>query len=128
MPRLVEARSVLAVRELAGSTRYYVDVLGFTLDPIDAPGWSFLTRGGISLMLGECIDEVPAGETGNHSWFLRVVVEGVDDLYREVSGRGAEVVVPIGTRSHGHREFVVATPDGHRLMFAEYVGGVAGHD
>ena len=45
--QIVNCRCVLAVRDLRVSTRYYVEVLGFCKDPIDAEGWSFL-------MLGEC--------------------------------------------------------------------------
>ena len=119
MPRFVGPRSVLAVRDLAASTAYYAEVLGFGRDPIEAPGWSFLTRDGIQLMLGECRDEVDAAETGNHSWFLHVMVEGIDELHQDVSGKGADIVVPLGDRSHGHREFVVRTPDGHRILFGE---------
>lgn len=119
MSRFVRPRSVLAVRDLATSTRYYTEVLGFGLDPIEASGWSFLSRDGIQLMLGECTDEVEASETGNHSWFLHIMVEGIDELHGEVSGRGGRIMVPLGDRSHGHREFVVETPDGHRIMFGE---------
>ena len=122
MPRFVRPRSVLAVRDLAVSTAYYTEVLGFIEDPIEAAGWSFLSRDSTHLMLGECRDEVDAGETGNHSWFLHVMVEGVDELHREVSSKGADIVVPIGDRSHGHREFVVRTPDGHRILFGEPLG------
>jgi predicted enzyme related to lactoylglutathione lyase len=119
MSRFVHARSVLAVRDLRASTLYYTDVLGFSLDPINAPGWSFLSRDSIQLMLGECTDEMPASETGNHSWFLHIMVEKLDELHRWVKAKGADVVVAPGNRSHGHREFVVQTPDGHRIMFGE---------
>ncbi len=44
MARIVSSRCVLAVRDLEVSTRYFTDVLGFSRDPIDAAGWSFLTR------------------------------------------------------------------------------------
>lgn len=122
MVRFVRPRSVLAVRDLASSTAYYREVLGFGSDPIEAPGWSFLSRDGVQLMLGECPDEVDAVETGNHSWFLHVMVEGVDELHAEVMGRGGRIVVPLGDRLHGHREFVVETPDGHRILFGEPIG------
>lgn len=119
MPHFFDSRSVLAVRDLAASTRYWTDVLGFVHDAIEAPGWRFLSRDSVKLMLGECPDEVPAGETGNHSWFIWIGVEEIDALHRDVVQRGGHVVVPIGDRSHGHREFVVRTPDGHRVLFGE---------
>lgn len=119
MSRFVHPRSVLAVRDLRASTRYYTDVLGFSPDPINAPGWSFLSRDSIRLMLGECTDEMPASETGNHSWFLHIMVEELDNFHREVQAKGADIVVRLGNRSHGHREFVVQTPDGHRILFGE---------
>ncbi len=38
-------------------------------DPIDADGWSFLTRDTLTVMLGECATERPASELGDHSYF-----------------------------------------------------------
>ncbi|MEM7417462.1 MAG: VOC family protein [Gemmatimonadota bacterium] len=121
-PRFLRTRSVLAVRDVATSTRYYTDVLGFGVDPIQAPGWSFLSRDGVHLMLGECPDEVDASATGNHSWFLHVMVASVDALHEELRTAGAKIVVHLGDRAHGHREFVLETPDGHRILFAEPIG------
>jgi len=115
----IRPRSVLAVRDIATSTRYYTEVLGFSLDAIEAPGWSFLSRNGIHLMLGECPDEVDAAETGNHAWFLHIMVEGIEELHGDVRRKGGKIVVALGNRSHGHREFVLETPDGHRILFAQ---------
>ena len=42
MAQIVNSRCVLAVRDLGVSTRYYMDVLGFRKDPINAAGWIFL--------------------------------------------------------------------------------------
>ena len=87
MARIVHSRCVLAVRDLQVSTNYYVDVLGFRKDPIDAEGWSFLSRDEFSVMLGECKDEKPASELGNHSYFVYWNVDGVDEFYREITAR-----------------------------------------
>src|SRR5690606_31536382 len=76
--QIVDSRCVLAVRDLELSTRYYVDVLGFTRDPIDAPGWSFLSRDGFKVMLGECPDARPASELGDHSYVVYLHVHGLD--------------------------------------------------
>ena len=122
MPHIIDSRAVLAVQDLATSTRFYTDVLGFRRDPVDAKGWSFLSRDSFKLMLGECADEIAAGQTGNHSWFVRLTVEGLDEYHREIASRGAEVIAEPADKRWGLREFVIRTPDGHRIMFSEPVG------
>jgi catechol 2,3-dioxygenase-like lactoylglutathione lyase family enzyme len=121
MARFIDSRYVLAVRDLAKSTHFYTEVLGFRADPVDAKRWSFVSKDAFKLMLGECADDVAASEIGNHSWFARVMVDGLDEYYGEVSARGAEVLSKPADRAYGLREFVIRTPDGHRLMFAERV-------
>jgi uncharacterized glyoxalase superfamily protein PhnB len=121
MIKMIRARSVLAVCKLKESTEYYVDVLGFERDPVDAEGWSFLSRDGFSLTLGECPDERPAEETGNHSYFAYVEVQGVDQIHQQVTSRGAEVISELTDKEWGIGEFGVRTIDGHRVMFGEEI-------
>ncbi|MDZ4800600.1 MAG: VOC family protein [Bryobacteraceae bacterium] len=121
MAKIVNSRCVLAVRDLEISTRYYVDVLGFSKDPIDGPGWSFLSRDSFRVMLGECVDERPAGELGNHSWYVYWNVEGVDALHGEFVAKGAMVQSSPQTKPWGLREFGLTTPDGHRIVCGETV-------
>jgi uncharacterized glyoxalase superfamily protein PhnB len=115
MARIVDSRLVLAVRDLKVSTDYYVVVLGFSRDPIDAPGWSFLTRDSFRVMLGECPDEVPAGELANHSYVAYWNVDDVDQLYEELTRRGAIFSSAPEDKPWGLREFGLRTPDGHRI-------------
>jgi uncharacterized glyoxalase superfamily protein PhnB len=121
MPQIINSRSVLAVRDLAVSTRYYVDVLGFNQDPIHADGWSFLSRDAFHMMLGECPDERPAGELANHSYFVYWNVEGIDDLFLEFQTKGALVTSHPMTKPWGMREFGLSTPDGHRIVCGEVI-------
>ena len=121
MAQIVNSRCVLAVRDLKLSTSYYIDVLGFTEDPIRAEGWSFLTRDSFRVMLGECADERPAAELGNHSYFAYWNVEGVDDLYREFVAKGARVSSKPTNKPWGLREFGLLTPDGHRITCGEEI-------
>jgi len=88
---IINSWCVLAVRDLLVSTKYYMDALGFIKEPIDAPGWSFLTRDKFRVMLGECSAEKPASELGNHSYFAYWNVDAIDEFYREISQRGALV-------------------------------------
>lgn len=121
MTRVIRPRTVLAVQHLERSRRYYVDVLGFTEDDITARGWAFLSKDNFHLMLGECPDEVAAGETGNHSWFMHLLVDDVDAYYEELRAKGALLVNTPTNREYGLREFILATPDGHRLMIAQEI-------
>lgn len=122
MAQIIDSRCVLAVRNLKESTQFYIDVLGFQRDPIDGgEWWSFLTRDSFKLMLGECPDEKPAGELGNHSYFVYLTVEGLDQLYRELSSRGVSEISAPENKSWGLREFRIRTPDGHRITFGEPV-------
>lgn len=119
MAQIVNSRCVLAVCDLAVSTRYYVDVLGFQVDPVNAPGWSFLSRDCFRVMLGECVGERPAGELGNHSWYVHWLVKGVDELYQEFVAKGALVSSVPMNKPWGLREFGLSTPDGHRIVCGE---------
>jgi uncharacterized glyoxalase superfamily protein PhnB len=121
MAHIINSRFVLAVRDLEVSTKYYVDVLGFRKDPIDAAGWSFLTRDSVRVMLGECSDAPPASELGDHSYFAYWNVEGVDELYRELVSKGALIVSAPTNKPWGLREFGLRTPDGHRIVCGQLV-------
>jgi catechol 2,3-dioxygenase-like lactoylglutathione lyase family enzyme len=113
-------RSVLAVKDLATSVRFYRERLGLSLD-FEAPGWAFLSRGRFQVMLGECAEAMRAEETGDHSYFAYVTVEGIDDLCEEVAAKDVPLVQELSDKPWGMREFGVRTPDGHRIMFGERI-------
>ena len=115
MAEIIGSRCVLAVRDLEASTRYYTEVLGFRLEPIDAPGWSFLTRDAFRVMLGECANEKPASELGDHSYFVYWHVDDVDQFYHELAANGALLNSAPEDKPWGQREFGLRTPDGHRI-------------
>ena len=120
MPRIVDSRCVLAVRNLKESTQLYIDVLGFRCDFGDgSDGWSFLSRDNFKVMLGECPDEKPASELGDHSYVAYLTVEGLDQLHQELSAHGAQVISEPENEPWGVREFSIRTPDGHRIRFGE---------
>jgi uncharacterized glyoxalase superfamily protein PhnB len=123
LARIENSRCVLAVCDLEISTRYYMDVLGFSKDPIDAAGWSFLTRDNFRVMLGECKGEKPASELANHSYFAYWNVDRVDEFYEEIAAKGALVTSKPANKPWGLREFGLRTPDGHRITCGEVIQG-----
>ena len=121
-PPLKPHAYVLAVQDLARSTAYFVDVLGFAMEWRDGDNWQALVRGEVRLMLGRCPNVQPASALGDHSYFAYLTTEDVDALHREVSARGASILFAPTDRPWGMRELGVATPDGHRMVFAQEVG------
>ena len=118
MSDMTNVRFVLAVLDLARSTDYYTSVLGLTLD-FTAPGWSFLSRGGFRVMLGECVDAIPPGELGDHSYYGYVTVSDAAALFAEYRGSGVGFTQLLADKPWGMREFGVRTVDGHRIMFGQ---------
>ena len=49
---------------------------------------------------------------------IRVMVPNVDDHWRVANEIGARIVVPLGDRYYGLRDFTVADPDGFGIRFA----------
>ncbi|HEX4440898.1 MAG TPA: VOC family protein, partial [Thermoanaerobaculia bacterium] len=49
---------------------------------------------------------------------IRVMVPRVDDCWQLARAVGARVVVPIGDRYYGLRDFTIADPDGFGVRFA----------
>lgn len=112
---------VLAVRDLEGSTAYFVEVLGFAKDWDDGDNWQALVRGKVRLMLGRCPDALPPDRLGDHSYFGFFSTDDVDALHAEFSARGARILSGPADKPWGWREMAVATPEGHRMMFAQAI-------
>lgn len=50
--------------------------------------------------------------------YVRVMVPNVDDYWKLIQEMGAPVVVPIGDRYYGLRDFIITDPDGFGVRFA----------
>jgi catechol 2,3-dioxygenase-like lactoylglutathione lyase family enzyme len=118
--KMTGSRYVLAVKNLTASADFYKRKLGFRTLWEDG-GWHFLIRDNVRIMIGECPDERPAVEIGDHSYFAYFEIEEIDDLYREYKLNGVEVLSDIGNKPWGQREFSVRTIDGHRIAFGEEI-------
>jgi catechol 2,3-dioxygenase-like lactoylglutathione lyase family enzyme len=49
---------------------------------------------------------------------IRVMVPNVDDRWRVANEIGAHIVIPVGDRYYGLRDFTLADPDGFGIRFA----------
>ncbi len=116
---LSRPRYVIAVPDLARSTSYYRDILGFDVQWEDVPGWRLFVRDACLVMAGECPGAVPAREIGDHAYLAYVEVQGIDAFHDDLHARGVDLIKPLCDEPWGMREFGIRTVDGHRMMFGE---------
>ena len=118
--KITGSRFVLAANNLAKSSDFYKNKLGFTT-LWEEGGWHFLILDNIKIMLGECPDDKPASGINNHSYFAYLEVNNIVELNKEYQLRKVEVLSSIENKPWGQREFSIRTIDGHRITFGEEV-------
>ena len=112
---LSEAATIFTVHDIAASTAFYREGLGFTVsfeygDPIF---YVCLCRDGVSLHL--VAENKTPRLPGNGA--VCVFVKDVDALYAELISRGVSVLKPPKDYAYGMREFDLLDPDGNYLTF-----------
>ncbi len=110
---------VLAVHDLAAEAAYFIDVLGFATDWRDGDNWHTVVLGEVRVMLGRCPDALPVRDLGDHSYFGYFTCDDVDALHKVFAAKGAIVLSAPADKPWGRREMAIATPEGHRMMFAQ---------
>ena len=131
MTRFTSVTPNLLVRDVARSTSFYRDVLGFTMGetvPDKEPFvFVWMKHGDVSVFLNDIKaaehDYPPAAtmpQGGTAALFF--IVTGVDAYHAQVAPN-ANVIMPLKTQFYGMREFAVTDPDGHIITFAERVAG-----
>jgi catechol 2,3-dioxygenase-like lactoylglutathione lyase family enzyme len=99
------------------SRAFYVNGLGFKVDwehrfEPGFPVFAQVSRDGLSLFLTEHSGDCKMGGAAY------IVVDDVDALFREISGREVKPAGPPEDAPWGRREMLVVDPDGNRLRFA----------
>ncbi|HEX4590284.1 MAG TPA: VOC family protein [Gemmataceae bacterium] len=115
MSPILQNHYVLAVHNIRRSAEFYVQMLGFRV-VAEPAGWIFVAKDNVMIMLGECPDDLPAGETGCHSYFAYLRVADADVWYNDLKAKGADLTSAIADKPWKMREFGLRTVDGHRIM------------
>jgi catechol 2,3-dioxygenase-like lactoylglutathione lyase family enzyme len=109
---------VLQVADVAASTAYYTDVLGFSSHGAwgEPPAFNIVQRGDVTIALDRAQDgSVPL----NQYWAAYVYVSDVDAVCAELKAKGAEIAREIEDTEYGCRDFDIRDPDGHLIAFGE---------
>ena len=114
-PMMVGAATVFVVADVAKSTEYYRDVLGFTVTFEWGTPASYvcLCRDEVALHLNSASRTRRLPGHGA----VCVFVGDVDAVYAELAARGASIAKPPQDWDYGMRDFDVTDPDGNQLTF-----------
>jgi len=106
----------LLVRDVAAATDFYTTKLGFTLGFTwgDPPGIAGVNLGKVQMFLERGTPN-PAGCS------VYFVVGDADELHEFHRAGGVEVVVPLGDRLYGLRDYRVRDLHGYELNFGHYI-------
>ncbi|MGY3474363.1 bleomycin resistance protein [Bradyrhizobium ottawaense] len=114
-PMMAGSATVFVVSDIAASLAYYRDVLGFEVTfEYGAPlSYACLCRKVVALhLLAAARTKRLPGQGG-----LCIFVHDVDQLYAELSGRGARPINQPEDRDYGMRDFDMVDADGNQLTF-----------
>lgn len=114
--RVTRVIPILGVRNLDQATAYYRDALGFTI------GW---TWGEPAQRAGLVLDDIeiqvvapgPGLPVGPAVVYCHMT--GIDGYYAACRKAGARILMDLGERPWGVRDFRVLDPDGNQIGFAE---------
>lgn len=116
-------RPMLAVQDLPGAVRFYVEKLGFSCSAMhgNPPVWAQVERDGTEIMLNappaaDIRRDVPAASHDYQIFYIDVV--DVAGLHAELKSRGV-AVSDLRVAIYQQKEFEVRDPEGHWLWFAE---------
>jgi predicted enzyme related to lactoylglutathione lyase len=100
---------ILRADDLEATKRYYIDVLGFSLN-WEVPYMISVARDGHALMICD-------GYQGQRGTWVWIGVEDAEALHAEFVAKGALIRTPPKNLEWGY-EFQVEDPNGHVLRFA----------
>ncbi|MBR0774680.1 VOC family protein [Bradyrhizobium diazoefficiens] len=119
-PMMAGAATVFVVSDIVAGLAYYRDVFGFeAIYEYGSPlSYDCLCRDEVALhLLAAAGTKRLPGQGG-----LCIFVRDVDQIYAELSSRGARIIDPPEDRDYGMRDFDVVDPDGNQVTFGMGIG------
>jgi predicted enzyme related to lactoylglutathione lyase len=118
--RIKRMSPLLVVSNLERAISFYTKQLGFDLDFRYEDFYAGIIKDGhsIHLKLGEYSAEDRQTKKDNQDLEITFAVDGIEDLYEEISARSVEITQPLRDMPYG-KEFYVADPDGNVISFLE---------
>lgn len=109
------------VEDLERAIACYCDKLGFELDFRYQDFYASVSRDGFAIHL-KCAPKLPRDKEDrklNEHLDAYISVSGIQELFRELQTRGAQVITPLEQRPWACMDFYVEDADGYVLCFSE---------
>jgi len=110
----------LLVVDIGRSIEFYTKKLGFDIDFRYEDFYSGISKDGFSIHLKEGKPSIEERQNRRNNEDLDIVfsVDGIEDLYEEISSKSVEFIQPLREMDYG-KEFYVADPDEYIIGFLE---------
>jgi len=112
--RILDCNPIVTVSDLRKAERFYVDVIGFSVD-FDSGDVLGLVKDGVLILLISQNSENARQPPGSSN--VGFLTDEVDSLYDRCVAASVEILVEPGDRPYGQRDFAVSDPDGSVLSF-----------
>lgn len=111
---------ILSVNDLEKSIDFYRHALGFDLAWSwgEPPDIAAVCRDGVEITLTQRAGAKPAGAA-----HFYLGVSGIDGYYQSLVDAGVTIVVPLGDRPYGMRDFRMEDPSGNELSIGQAIAG-----
>lgn len=116
--RIKKMSPLFIVADIERSIGFYTEKLGFDIDFRYEDFYAGVVKDGCSIHLKSGKPSIEKRESKRNNEDLDIVfsVDGIEDLYQELSAKSIEVVQPLHNMPYG-KEFYIADPDGYILSF-----------
>jgi catechol 2,3-dioxygenase-like lactoylglutathione lyase family enzyme len=121
MTSITAAAPQFLVAKLDDSLTFYEQRLGFSRDFVYEDFYASVSRDHAVIHL-KCAPKLEAERAHRRAaehLDAYLAVSGVEELHKELAGRGARITKPLEQRPWGTRDFYVEDPDGYILCFSE---------
>jgi catechol 2,3-dioxygenase-like lactoylglutathione lyase family enzyme len=106
------------VADIERSLEFYTKKLGFDVDFRYEDFYAGVVKDGCSIHLksDDSSTEERKSKRNNENLDIVFSVDGIENLYQELSNKSIEIVQPLRDMPYG-KEFYIADPDGHVISF-----------
>jgi catechol 2,3-dioxygenase-like lactoylglutathione lyase family enzyme len=121
MASITAAAPQFLVAKLDDSLTFYEQRLGFSRDFVYEDFYASVSRDHavIHLKCAPKLEAERAHRRAEEHLDAYLAVSGVEELHKELAGRGARITKPLEQRPWGTLDFYVEDPDGYILCFSE---------